>query len=164
MGLDMYLYKKMYIGANHYHRGIKGSVNITQKNSDGELVEFPIRFNRLSEVKEQVGYWRKANAIHAWFVEKVQNGKDDCEDYIVSEEKLRELLETVKFTLNERDNDVASTVLPPKSGFFFGSTDIDEWYWKDLEYTRDTIESLLKEIEEDEKIGCYSDIEYRSSW
>jgi hypothetical protein len=24
-----------------------------------------------------VGYWRKANAIHRWFVEHVQDGNDD---------------------------------------------------------------------------------------
>ena len=30
------------------------------------------------ETHEEVGYWRKANAIHGWFVRNVQNGKDDC--------------------------------------------------------------------------------------
>lgn len=29
-------------------------------------------------IMEQVGYWRKANEIHNWFVENVQDGIDDC--------------------------------------------------------------------------------------
>ena len=31
-----------------------------------------------SRIIEQVGYWRKANQIHNWFVENVQDGEDDC--------------------------------------------------------------------------------------
>ena len=29
-------------------------------------------------IMDQVGYWRKANEIHNWFVENVQDGEDDC--------------------------------------------------------------------------------------
>ena len=29
-------------------------------------------------IMEQVAYWRKANAIHDWFVNNVQDGEDDC--------------------------------------------------------------------------------------
>lgn len=38
--------------------------------------------------------WRKANHIHAWFVENVQDGKDDCEQYPVTISQLRQLLAT----------------------------------------------------------------------
>jgi hypothetical protein len=44
-----------------------------------------------SEVIEEVMYWRKANQIHKWFVDNVQDGVDDCKEYWVSEEKLQEL-------------------------------------------------------------------------
>ena len=37
-------------------------------------------------------YWCKANHIHAWFVDNVQNGYDDCRSYIIEPEKLKELL------------------------------------------------------------------------
>ena len=30
-------------------------------------------------IMEMVGYWRKQNAIHNWFVENVQDGIDDCD-------------------------------------------------------------------------------------
>lgn len=50
------------------------------------------------ETKE-IGYWRKANAIHRWFVENVQNGEDDCRDYFVTKEQLTELLNLVNQVL-----------------------------------------------------------------
>jgi hypothetical protein len=31
------------------------------------------------------------------------------------------------------------------SGFFFGSTDYDEWYFEDVKYTKDEIDKLLEE-------------------
>ena len=45
-------------------------------------------------IMEQVGYWRKANQIHNWFVENIQNGEDDCDYHReVTEEDLKELLD-----------------------------------------------------------------------
>lgn len=41
-------------------------------------------------IYEQVAYWRKSNAIHKWFVDHVQGGKDDCEYH---DEVTKELLE-----------------------------------------------------------------------
>lgn len=43
---------------------------------------------------EDVGYWRKANQIHNWFVQNVQGGEDDCGIYEVSQAKLIELRDT----------------------------------------------------------------------
>lgn len=48
----------------------------------------------------EVGYWRKANQIHNWFVNNVQDGVDDCDYYEVSENKLIELLEKCKEVIN----------------------------------------------------------------
>lgn len=43
---------------------------------------------------DKVGYWRKANHIHAWFVNKVQGGNDDCSYYFVTKDHFLELKET----------------------------------------------------------------------
>jgi len=32
-----------------------------------------------NSISENVGYWRKANQIHGWFVENIQDGEDDCQ-------------------------------------------------------------------------------------
>lgn len=51
------------------------------------------KFGFFKTIWEEVGYWKKDNHIHNWFVENIQNGDDDCGYYEVSEEKLRELLQ-----------------------------------------------------------------------
>lgn len=52
-----------------------------------------IRPERVSWVEEEVMYWRKANHIHNWFVENVQDGTDNCETYDVLPDQLKELLD-----------------------------------------------------------------------
>ena len=46
--------------------------------------------------EHEVMYWRKANAIHKWFVDNVQGGEDDCREYPVSNDQLIELRDTCK--------------------------------------------------------------------
>lgn len=45
---------------------------------------------------DEVGYWRKANQIHNWFVENAQEGVDDCGYYPVSKETLQDLHDVCK--------------------------------------------------------------------
>ena len=188
MGLDMYLIRKKYIGAKYEHRNVTGKIEI---KIDGKTI--PIEFNRISYIEEDVGYWRKANHIHKWFVDNVQDGVDDCGHYEVYTSNLKDLLEVCKkvrdtailkkgkVLVGKRyengkleeiyedgeyivNGDEIADILPTEEGFFFGSTDYDEWYMKDIIYTINTIEKLLKEEEELNKLGFYSDFEYHSSW
>jgi len=161
MGLDMYLTKKHYIEANFGHRKVNVNVNIT---IDGKKVN--INPERIFEIIEQVGYWRKANQIHNWFVKNVQGGKDDCKEYWVSKEQFHELLKTVNqvlenVTLKEglikNGYPIAKKLLPTVSGCYFGSTNYDQYYYQDLEYTKNLLETIL---EEDDGGDYY----YSSSW
>ena len=71
MGLDMYLTKKSYIKNWDFMKpNEKHKVTIKKNN---KIVK-EIKPERISEVIEDVGYWRKANAIHKWFVDNVQDG------------------------------------------------------------------------------------------
>lgn len=56
--------------------------------------------------------------------------------------------------------EVAEELLPSQAGFFFGGTDYDQFYLKDLEYTRDQLDAVLADWPEDGLI----DVEYHSSW
>ena len=69
------------------------------------------------EVRKEVLYWRKANAIHRWFVVKCQFGVDNCATYYVSRVKLEELREVCKSIVEGRAD--AEETLPTQSGFFF---------------------------------------------
>ena len=53
--------------------------------------------------------------------------------------------------------EVAEELLPTTSGFFFGSTEYDDWYLDHLRHTVKVLEEELKET----KDGWYS---YQASW
>lgn len=156
MGLDMYLTKRIYIDAEYNHRNISGSIQITQ---DGK--EIPIKFDRIKYIEESVGYWRKANHIHKWFVDNVQSGKDDCEQYDVSKAQCEKLLELCKKIKNKESR--PEEVLPRESGFFFGGTDYDEYYERDIDSTIEIMETILFECDASKDYFGF-DLYYQSSW
>jgi len=104
----------------------------------------------------QVAYWRKANQIHKWFVDHVQDGNDNCEEYRVTRDQLQLLLDNCKLVLMNKEE--AKTLLPRQEGFFFGSYEYDEFYWYDIQDTIDQIEKILNEYPEE------WDFQYQSSW
>lgn len=188
MGLDMYLSRKKFIGANYEHRKITGMVDIKQ---DGK--EIPIDFKKISYIEEEVGYWRKANQIHKYFVDKCQDGVDDCKPYYVDIADLEDLLDICK-EIKEKvvmkkgkvangkrltedgwvdiledgeyieNPEVCEELLPTEDGCFFGSTAYDEYYMCDIDNTIKMLDEILKEEKELNKMGIYSDYYYQSSW
>jgi len=106
-------------------------------------------------VEVTAAYWRKSNQIHKWFVDNVQGGEDDCGNYYVSKDKLKELRETCRQALFAKD----PSLLPPQAGFFFGSYDIDEWYWEDIKRTIKKLDRLF-ELPDFDQLSFY----YTSSW
>lgn len=87
MGLDMYLKASLYVS------GVEHSPSRSPL-FDRLAALMGVRPDEGSpsfEVSANVGYWRKANAIHAWFVKNVQGGKDDCQTSEVGREQLRSL-------------------------------------------------------------------------
>lgn len=152
MGLDSYLWKKTAVDTWNPDGLVKYDVQVT---SDGKQVEH-INPSKISYIIEEVGYWRKANHIHNWFVENVQKGVDDCKPYWVEREQLKELLDVCRRVLN--DPSLAESLLPTSRGFFFGSDEYDEWYMDGVKYTIELLEEILKV----EHRGVY--FEYESSW
>ena len=153
MGLDMYLNRKTYVKQwSHQTPEEKFEVTITKggKPYDG------IDLANVTHIEEEVGYWRKANQIHRWFVENVQNGVDDCGEYSVGKSQLEKLLNECREVLN--DHSKAEDLLPSAAGFFFGNTDYDEYYYDDLERTIVMLDKILGETNPNQ------DIYYSSSW
>ena len=109
-------------------------------------------------VMEQVGYWRKANQIHQWFVDNVQDGEDDCDYHNeVTKECLEDLLCICQQVLD--NHDLAYELLPTQSGFFFGGTEYDEYYFDDIKDTIEIIKNVLETTDFDKEM-----IYYVSSW
>ena len=107
-------------------------------------------------VNVEVGYWRKANAIHNWFIQNCADGMDDCRPVYVEREQLEELRDLCNEALTHIHN--APALLPTTSGFFFGSTEYDEWYVEDLKGTVELLDRVLTNVPE----GW--DFYYRASW
>lgn len=154
MGLDMYLSKRTYV-KNWEHMGPDKQNKITL--TTGGQNNASIKTNRISDVIEEVMYWRKANSIHAWFVENVQEGTDDCKEYWVGVEKLQELIDLCSKVVETKD----ASLLPPQTGFFFGSQEVDDWYFIEL---ADTIKTLTEDLEHHQNTNARGDYYYQSSW
>ena len=170
MGLDMYLTAKRYLW-----NGEDDAIGQKIGEAIGIKGDPENRFRGCSLVVKGIEldamYWRKANAIHGWFVDHCQDGEDDCREYEVDREQLEELRdlcskilkrhEDMK-TMSEDELEELEEIdgeesLEPTEGFFFGSTEKDEWYYQDL---RDTVEGLTKCLELPKNYYFI----YRSSW
>lgn len=156
MGLDMNLYKKHYVkNWDHYKENERTELKI-EAVKDGKPVN--IATERVCYIVEEVGYWRKANAIHRWFVDNTQGGEDRNGASWVDEDQLIELKELCQMVL--ADHSKAEDLLPTGSGFFFGSTDYDEYYYQSLESTIKIIDVALVGNNSSASV----EYEYVSSW
>jgi hypothetical protein len=158
MGLDQYLYAKKYTCSNNAESETWKKMNadfLELKKVIGEDAKYLDKALPSISLQMKIGYWRKANAIHQWFVDNCQNGEDDCRDAYVSREKLEELLGVVKEVLADKSK--ADELLPTQQGFFFGSTEYDEYYFHDLEHTKKILKNALSMPKE-------WDFGYQSSW
>lgn len=131
MGLDMYLYRKKR--RNDY------DTNEDYKTADDvELI-----------------YWRKANHIHRWFTQGVE--EDNCTPIPVAEKDILELIDACMDVLQDKDDvEVAKEVLPTVSGFFWGGTDYDEWYYQDIRDTIQGLSEVLADIEPNDELYYYA--------
>lgn len=109
----------------------------------------------LKGLTTEVAYWRKANAIHKWFVDNVQGGVDECQRSYVSREQLTALRDLCKSVLEKPDR--AESAMPTQSGFFFGSTGYDQYYYEDLELT---VKQLTTALDSPDELDFY----YQASW
>ena len=101
----------------------------------------------------QVGYWRKANAIHHWFVQNVQNGVDDCQSYAVSREQLEALRGLCESVIS--GNVKPKKALPVYDGFYFGTQKYDDSYFQDLRDTIAIVDKVVAETDWDIQTVCY---------
>jgi len=158
MGLDMYLSAEMYIGSRDYNRNAINK-NADNANPQHKAILKLLKAEKYASTEEgisvhlPIGYWRKANAIHAWFVRELAKGVDECQNINVSRDDLKSLRDLCKKILKDKSK---ASLLPPQGGFFFGSTEIDDSYFSDL---TDTIAICNRALTSPH--DCFI---YRASW
>ena len=178
MGLDMYLTKtKRVKGINaEQYAEINNSLPWEEKDYDkkaglkklcpniegveqlDEVVMAKGSSIQYLTIKEEIGYWRKSNQIHNWFVEKCQDNIDECQLTEISKEQLEELLEAC-YEIVHNKNISPEKILPTASGFFFGGTNYDRYYYDDLKNTIGILEKAITKTNWDKEI-----VFYQSSW
>ena len=192
MGLDMYLWKinRQAVGFKEFDPDkVKESNPVLYAKMKPYIKKRGSDIFQWESLYDEVGYWRKANQIHRWFVDNVQDGEDACREYEVSREQLTELLAVCMTVLNNSvlilskvrngytfdaagnrvynledgkrilNPETAASLLPTQEGFFFGSTDYDEYYFEDIVETVNILQKVLSETDFDTHA-----IYYGSSW
>lgn len=98
-------------------------------------------------------YFRKVNFIYAFFQNVLVN-----EECLVEQHDIENLINTCVNVLQHHkcDSDegikFAQQNLPTQSGFFFGSTDYDNWYWDDVKDCLSQMRKLKKSLKKGDKI------------
>lgn len=139
MGLDMYLHRR-------------------RKGAEG--------------LGEEVMYWRKANQVRQYFVDCGYDVNGNCEEFAVTREMLEELvarcihlyrdfqivvdeyMENEEYDYEEAQERAAADlaehaegVMATSSGFFFGNTSYDMYYFGALLYTAEQVAMVIADTD-----------------
>lgn len=134
-------------------------------------------------------YWRKANQIHKFFCDKGEEieeeisyklKKEDLQElldicnrilkevitepgkvkngaqYNIEKQEWEPVLENGKVIVNK---ELCEELLPTQDGFFFGSTEYDEYYLEDIQQTKEKLEQIIDNIDYENE-----DVYYLASW
>ena len=162
MGLDMYLSVRKNISRVKSWDYSNGPITSPEFEKAAEATgmskwEEPESIYGL-EVQAVAAYWRKQNAIHNWFVKNVQNNNDDCGEYYVRQESLKELVSLCDQVI--ADPSKAEELLPTVGGFFFGNEEYNDRYLEGINYTSKRLKELLRQASDDSSVY----FKYASSW
>lgn len=184
-GLDQYLGLRKYVSKYNYpigytartHRTDAGPFGVHQPVPSRQQWPLPInpeyadisafafsdsdKYSDFSgvEMRFPVGYWRNANAIHFWFV-NLCGGYDKRQIIFASPADLKRLRSSCEKVLAVRTQEEAEKQgLFPTPGTKW-ATEMDDWYFDDLERTVEMLNHIFKYLPEDEDITFI----YDASW
>ena len=113
-----------------------------------------------TETRYQIGYFRKFNALHSYIVKTFANGIDNCQDILLYKEDVEKIKKVLDDVLNvHQQAEKAKEILPTQSGYFFGGTDYDEFYFDEVKVAADLMQKLLNNFD----FESYQ-LVYRASW
>lgn len=184
----MYAHRRVYVKQWEHQ---KPEERFTVRIERGGKPVAGIKPERISGVEEEVMYWRKANHIHAWFVDRVQKGVDNCAEYYVGMDGLRDLLSRCQKVIEasnlvEGTNLVGETLNPDTNaweerrepGMVIEDPTLAAeilptkpgFFFGSTEYGEDYLNEVIrtrdwaKSMIEDYENGVPGDIYYSSSW
>lgn len=116
-----------------------------------DLPELEERLKKEVEMayEEYDAYFRKVNFLFAYYQ---NNGKMVNEWYAFTDkDDIDDIINRCERVL--KDHKQAEYLLPTQSGFFFGSTDFDKWYFSDVKDCLRQMKKYRKLLEDEETTG-----------
>ena len=169
MGLDQYLEIRKSEYRSKYSKDKGSRIKLEYPKDITEFIPNLTDLRISRQTNYEVGYWRKANQIHNWFMQncarrdEYDNPIDDCRPIEITVDKLEKLLDDCKKVL--ADHSLAKELLPTADGFFFGSTAYDDYYLGQIEQTIEIIGPVLKFAKHKLEIKDYTwEVYYQASW
>lgn len=157
MGLDIYIHKRKRVEKQptieELKEGLASSLmlikNVEMFDADyiNEFIEY--QQDKFGMDKE-VGYFRKVNFLYAYFQDRLED--EGCE---VTKEDLNDIIAKCKEVLEKHDEETSKKLLPTCDGFFFGSTDYDDYYYADVQNVMDKATEILANLHKDEELSIY---------
>ena len=170
MGLDSFFYKCKRSNYNTYNKAIEEWHN--EEPQSGKISHE--NYEKLSEDEKkkiqkevsdwydkqpkmdahgisEIGYFRKVNFLMAFF-----NYEGNCEFKEIAKYKLEDLVERCNAVLTAKHRkEKAEDILPTQSGFFYGSTEYDKYYYEDVKEVRDWASGVLNDLKDEEMVLMY---------
>ena len=113
-----------------------------------------------TETRYQIGYFRKFNALHSYIVKTFADGLDNCQDVLLYKEDVEKIKKVLDDVLNiHQQAEKAKEILPTQSGYFFGGTDYDEYYFEEVKVAADLMQNFLDNFD----FESYQ-LVYQASW
>jgi hypothetical protein len=127
---------------------------IIAKNYDWKIRPYTDKILTLPELEEQLNkevedhyesydaYFRKVNFLFKYFEDR---GKMVDQYYaFVEPEDVEDIIDKCEQVLKDKNQQNAHELLPTQDGFFFGSTDYDDWYFYDVKDCLKQMKQYLK--------------------
>ena len=121
---------------------LKSEIVVTIPVKDADAVDC---FDMGKFEKTEAAYFRKVNFLLPFF-----GYEENCSDIEIDKYQVEDLvnachtiLDTLETSGKQAATEVANEMLPTEGGFFFGSTEYDEWYFKDVEYVLNKFTTIL---------------------
>ena len=148
MGLDMYFYarKTTYKSFSKWDKPDRADeTNYPEDLKTFSDYIYDRNFKSVqTETSYQIGYFRKFNALHSYIVKTFADGVDNCQEILLYKEDVEKIKKVLDDVLNAHQQvEKAKEILPTQSGFFFGGTDYDEFYFEDVKDAADLMQSFL---------------------
>lgn len=139
--------------------------NIEKEKEERDAIAVSTNYSPESRHEEEAHYWRKFNALHGYIVRTFADGEDTCQTIEIKDENgsykagVKKILDALIKTKKKLDSGKKTNLeMMPQEGFFFGSTEVDDWFKRDIEEALEYFQELY------DSMGDEDVIYYEASW